>query len=62
MNEDTITLDDIILACRTGGYVGGEVFTNQIGQEITFDGHSITGLTEINPNDQWQYVEKAVAV
>lgn len=61
MNE-TITIDEIIVACRTGGYVGGEVFVNQMGQEIMFDGYSITGLSEINPNDQWQYIEKEVAV
>ena len=43
--------------CATGAYVGGEVFKNQLGQEIYFDGQMIKGLKDINPLDEWKYVE-----
>ena len=58
--DKPLTLAKIITDCSTGGYVGGEVFKNQLGQEIYFDGNCIKGLTEINPNDTWEYVEGRV--
>ena len=55
--DKPITLAKIIEDCKTGAYVGGEVFKNQLNQEIYFDGQVIKGLKEINPLDEWQYVE-----
>lgn len=55
--DKPLTLDEIIRSCQTGGYNGGEVFKNQLNQEIYFDGQVIKGLAEINPLDEWQYVE-----
>lgn len=48
---------EIFEACAKGGYIAGDTFVNELGQEIYFDGTSIKGLTEINVNDEWNYVD-----
>ena len=47
---------DIIHGFAYGSYIEGDVFVNELGQEIHFDGEAIKGLDNLNPNSKWSYV------
>lgn len=49
---------ELIKICGDGGYIEGDQFANQTGEQVLFDGHTIKGIDEINPHDEWMYVEK----
>lgn len=50
---------EIIEACAKGGYIEGDAFVNELGQELYFDGETIQGLGSIDINSTWNYVEQA---
>lgn len=39
---------ELVEACAKGGYVGGEVFMNQVGQTLYFDGQKLFGIEKID--------------
>ena len=47
---------EIIRGFDLGSYIEGDVFINELGQEIHFDGESIKGLDNIDPSSKWTYV------
>lgn len=55
--KDYMTLSEIMHNCETGGYIGGEVFQNEHGQEIYFDGENIKNLEKVEQIADWEYVK-----
>lgn len=51
-----IRIWDIIHGFANGSYIEGDVFVNELGQEIHFDGEEIKGLENLNPRSKWSYV------
>lgn len=48
-------LSDLIGACESGGYIGGEVFINEHGQTIYFDGKRLIGVENVSLKSSWTY-------
>ena len=48
----------LIQSIQKGGYIGGETFVNQYGQELYFDGTNLIGIDKIDLTKQheWNYV------
>lgn len=55
MNE-TIKLSELIQWINDGAYIGGEVFVNELGQELYYDGQSLVGIEKVPLNSQFTYV------
>lgn len=47
---------EIIEGFAIGSYIEGDVFVNELGQEIYYDGEAIKGLDNLDPNSKWSYV------
>lgn len=45
----------IVESCAKGGYIGGEIFTNEHGQTIYFDGKHLIGIEKVELNSTWTY-------
>lgn len=54
---ETIKTPELIKWCEDGAYIGGEVFVNENGQEVYFDGERLVNIEKAPLKSRWVYVE-----
>lgn len=57
MSVKYLCLWQVVRGFERGSYIEGDVFINELGQEISFDGQKIIGIDQVTVNTTWNYVE-----
>lgn len=52
---------ELIEACVKGGYIRGDSFINEFGQEVYFDGKQLIGIEKVELDSTWQHVDVKTA-
>lgn len=58
MSVKYLCLWQVVRGFEKGSYIEGDVFINELGQEISFDGQRIIGIDKVYVNTSWRYVKR----
>lgn len=58
MSVQRLCLWQVVRGFERGSYIEGDVFINELGQEISFDGQRIIGIDKVDVNTSWRYVKR----
>lgn len=58
MSSKCLCLWQVVRGFERGSYIEGDVFINELGQEISFDGQRIIGIDKVDVNTSWRYVKR----